>query len=303
LDEKAGEEHPTIGGLRIGKPLPERGVDEPSDEELEWEQDGQYYHYLTKWMHTLSRVAVVTGEPKYAQWGIELAQAAHKAFTFTAGGGRRRMYWKMSIDLSRPLVPSMGLHDPLDGDVTYLELQTISFRIPALSNLDLKSQLADMAAICWGSSWITDDPLGLGGLLFDASRIGQLMVLGAPDHSRLLRKVLDSAQPGMESFSIGDALRLPAQYRLAFRELGLSLGLKAVERLDALAKQHPSILDAKKDLSRRTVELMRFAPIGSEIERIWTEPINQKGNTWMDHQDINSMMLVTSLAPDAFLSI
>ena len=28
------------------------------------------------------------------------------------------MYWKLSIDLSRPLVASMGQHDPLDGLVT-----------------------------------------------------------------------------------------------------------------------------------------------------------------------------------------
>ena len=32
------------------------------------------------------------------------------------------MYWKMSIDLSRPLVASMGQHDPLDGFVTCAEL-------------------------------------------------------------------------------------------------------------------------------------------------------------------------------------
>ncbi|MDD1743987.1 MAG: hypothetical protein LUO85_05105, partial [Methanomassiliicoccales archaeon] len=292
LDEKSGEEHPTIGGLRIGKPLPERAVDEPPDEELEWEQDGQYYHYLTKWMHALSRLSIVSDETKYAIHGIELARAAHKAFAYTpVAGGRRRMYWKMSIDLSRPLVPSMGLHDPLDGYVTYLELQTIASRIPALSELNLKPELADMATICRGGSWVTDDPLGIGGLLFDASRIGQLMVLGAPDHSRLLRKVLDSAQPGVESFSIGAALCHPAQYRLAFRELGLSLGLKAVERLNALAKQHPEVLDARKDLVRRTMEMMSFASVGTKIERFWTEPTNRTGSTWIDHQDINAVML------------
>lgn len=38
--------HPTGRGLRIGKPLAEREVDEPYDPELEWERDGQYYHYL-----------------------------------------------------------------------------------------------------------------------------------------------------------------------------------------------------------------------------------------------------------------
>ena len=39
------------------------------------------------------------------------------------------MYWKMSIDLTRPLVPSMGQHDPLDGLVTYNELQLTATRV------------------------------------------------------------------------------------------------------------------------------------------------------------------------------
>jgi hypothetical protein len=46
-----------VGGLRIGKPLKERGANEPIDESLEWDRDGQYFHYLTKWMHALCRAA------------------------------------------------------------------------------------------------------------------------------------------------------------------------------------------------------------------------------------------------------
>ncbi|MEM2640945.1 MAG: hypothetical protein QW374_06820 [Candidatus Bathyarchaeia archaeon] len=48
LNDEEGFKHPTIGGLRIGKPLPERKPDEPLDEYLEWEWDGQYYHYLMR---------------------------------------------------------------------------------------------------------------------------------------------------------------------------------------------------------------------------------------------------------------
>ena len=55
LSEREGAEHPTLGGLRIGKPLPERGADEPPNARLEWDRDGQYFHYLTKWMDALSR--------------------------------------------------------------------------------------------------------------------------------------------------------------------------------------------------------------------------------------------------------
>jgi len=48
LGEREGEAHPTRGGLRIGKALPERGPGEPFDQGLEWDRDGQYFHYLTK---------------------------------------------------------------------------------------------------------------------------------------------------------------------------------------------------------------------------------------------------------------
>ena len=58
LDEENGPLHPTIGGLRIGKPLKERQNAERFDERLEWDRDGQYFHYLTKWMHALSQIAV-----------------------------------------------------------------------------------------------------------------------------------------------------------------------------------------------------------------------------------------------------
>ncbi|MGO9415505.1 MAG: hypothetical protein ACLP51_10260, partial [Syntrophobacteraceae bacterium] len=56
LDEQQAELHPTAGGLRIGKKMNERGPGDPFDEQLEWDRDGQYYHYLTKWMHALNCV-------------------------------------------------------------------------------------------------------------------------------------------------------------------------------------------------------------------------------------------------------
>src|SRR5688572_8941428 len=74
-------DHPTRAGLRIGKKLPERRPGEPLDERLEWERDGQYFHYLTKWMHALDQATRRTGEPKFNLWARELAVVAHRAFT------------------------------------------------------------------------------------------------------------------------------------------------------------------------------------------------------------------------------
>jgi len=74
LDEEARRRHPTLGGLRIGKPLRDRGADEIIDERLEWDRDGQYFHYLTKWVHALCRTAFVMRSHECAQWAGELAQ-------------------------------------------------------------------------------------------------------------------------------------------------------------------------------------------------------------------------------------
>jgi hypothetical protein len=80
LSEHEGEQHPTAGGLRIGKPLAERAAREPLDPELEWERDGQYFHYLTKWMLALSQLALATGDATHNRHAIELARAAVRAF-------------------------------------------------------------------------------------------------------------------------------------------------------------------------------------------------------------------------------
>jgi len=167
LDEKEGRMHPTIGGLRIGKEINERRPEDPFDERLEWDRDGQYYHYLTKWMHALDRVSRVTGDSKYNRWAIELAKTAHEGFTYVpSSGGPKRMYWKMSIDLTHPLVPSMGHHDPLDGFITYHQLQATTAKKGEKSPfLDLNAEIADTAAMCKGRSWVTDDPLGIGGIV------------------------------------------------------------------------------------------------------------------------------------------
>ncbi|HEB81676.1 MAG TPA: hypothetical protein ENJ11_02310, partial [Gammaproteobacteria bacterium] len=95
LDNKEAERHPTAGGLRIGKKLAERRPDEAFDEQLEWDRDGQHFHYLTKWMHALNRVSRVTDKGIYNQWAIELAQVAHGAFTYQPAGSQvKRMVWK-----------------------------------------------------------------------------------------------------------------------------------------------------------------------------------------------------------------
>jgi hypothetical protein len=304
LDELEGSLHPTRGGLRIGKKLKERRLSEPLDERLEWDRDGQYYHYLTKWMHALNRVTRVTEDFTYNRWALELARSAHAGFVSTASrGGSKRMHWKMSIDLSYPLVPSMGLHDPLDGLITYTQLQATATKDPEPAAKDLSGEIADMARMCQGKNWVTDDPLGIGGLLSDAFRVAQLMVKGYFADMDLLAILLDASGRGLEAFGREDALRLPADDRLAFRELGLSIGLEAVERLSGFLERNEGAFSKERELKVRTKALKQYEAFAEAIDKFWLEPEQQRVRSWTEHQEINMVMLATCLAPDGYLML
>ncbi len=305
LPEQEGRLHPTRGGLRIGKPLQERRLTEPSDERREWDRDGQYFHYLTKWMHALNRISRVTGDSQYTLWAVELADAAHAGFTCTSpAGGRKQMYWKMSIDLSRPLVTAMGQHDPLNGFVTFSELgmtATRDFGFPQQANLS--TMITDMAGICRGMSLTTEDPLGTGGLLADATRIAGLIITGKYRYEHLLEQVMDAALRGTIAFSESDDRRLPAGYRLAFRELGLSIGLKGMQQLEEVIRMNPGVFGQKSRLHTIAEDLTMYVPLGETIEKFWMDHRNREAATWQEHHDINRVMLATSLAPEGFLVI
>jgi hypothetical protein len=305
LPEQEGAVHPTLGGLRIGKPLRERGPTEPYDERREWDQDGQYYHYLTKWMHALHQAGRVTNDVKYLTWAIELAQTVHAGFTYLPrSGGRKRMFWKMSTDLTRPLVPSMGQHDPLDGFVTYQELQHAAlqdFRLA--SRPGLNAAIADMADICQGMRLSTDDPLGIGGLLSDAVRVAQLTIQRGSAFGDLLESILDSGLKGVDYIKKGGSLGLPAACRLPFRELGLSIGLSGAELLQEWIGENPALFGRPDILQRQVGSLMGLRVVRSSIEQFWMRDTNRQADTWTGHQEINMVMLATSLAPRGFLLI
>jgi len=42
-------------------------------------------------------------------------------------------------------------------------------------------------------------------------------------------------------------------------------------------------------------DLERYVPLADGIERFWLDPLHQDSGSWKSHQDINSVMLVTSL--------
>jgi hypothetical protein len=287
LPEEEGERHPTRGGLRIGKPMPERRPTEPFDAHAEWNRDGQYFHYLTQWMHALHRAAETTGQRVFDDWALELAQAAHAAFARRdAGRGSIQLVWKMSIDLRRVLVPSTGQHDALDALTTYHELVG--------SGPELSREISEAQQIAAAGALETDDALGTGALLLSAYRLAVAMRGPGPDLRPLLQRVLSAARLSLEVCARGDPLSAPAHSRLAFRELGLAIGLHAVGQW-----RDDGALD--RDMRDLLTAILGYLPLAARIDELWSDDGQRRTPSWAAHRHINSVMLATSLLPEGYL--
>ena len=305
LGEREGESHPTRRGLRIGKKLPERSPRDPPDEELEWDRDGQYFHYLTKWMHALDQVSRATRDPRYNLWARELSAVAHRSFVCDpAGSGGRRMVWKMSTDLSRPLVLSMGQHDPLDGLITCIQLQTTASLLSSSRvGPRLEEAVGDFVSMVEATDVRTADSLGLGGLLSDACRVAQLMQRGAFGDGNLLETLLAGAHDGLSLYSRRGDWQQPASRRMAFRELGLAVGFFAIELIERLGRGKDDLFARRPGARARLEALVAYVPLGTAIRSFWLDPEHRRTRTWLEHREINEVMLATSLIPEAYLII
>ncbi|HEX4954113.1 MAG TPA: hypothetical protein VF017_12045 [Thermoanaerobaculia bacterium] len=125
-------------GLRIGE-APDR--------------DGQYFHYLAKWLFALDRLGRVRSG--YRERAIELARAIHPAFLERGHG----VWWKMTEDLSGPYGGyGFGALDAFDGYAVYR----------LLAPHELRQEITEMAELIetsWQKLAITQD-LGLGMMLW-----------------------------------------------------------------------------------------------------------------------------------------
>jgi len=256
-------------------------------------------------MHALDCVSRNTGKSIYNHWALELAEVAHAAFTYTpSAGGTKRIYWKMSVDLSRPLVDSMGQHDPLDGLISYQQLEATAKQFPERSSeLSLKTEIDEMVAMCAGQNWATEDALGIGGLLSDAFKLAQLIDVHQLHESARLEALLREIEYSLRAFATHRQLNLPAEYRLAFRELGLSIGLHAITRMQKLVEQSSAHFTNANQLTTLLTNLSRFHHIHEFIENFWSDPGHQSAKSWQEHADINNVMLATSLAPEGYLKL
>jgi hypothetical protein len=296
FDEDDAREHPTAGGLRIGKERPERPRGQPIDRRDEWNRDGQYFHYNTKWAMALDRLGRATDDAKYSRWGRELMVASHDGFVYRSQpGDELRMYWKMRTDLSGPLVESMGQLDPLDGFETCRELLSSP---PATNggSEEFDDVIADFDAMLEPRDWRTSDPLGLGGVLMQAYRSFQLaeQTDATAEH---LDDILQGAAVGLEQYQQANRLDAPSDQRLAFREFGLALGLSLAESMSV------SNVDFSADAQAALGEIRAYDEYRHTIIDFWLESSHRQSETWTEHRDINEVMLASALLGDDVLAI
>jgi len=195
----------------------------------------------------------------------------------------------------------MGQHAPLDGFITYNELQNrYKFNINN-PNSNIVAEIIDMKTICNGINMITNDPLGIGGLLSDSYRIVQLLISGELNYPELLKRVLNSVSTSLKLYVAENHLTYPSDYRLAFRELGLSIGLKGLKKVMECLKENQFF--AKSSFYHQFKPLNEYLYLGNSIEEFWKDKKNRKNTVWRDHNDINTVMLATTIIPEGFLKL
>jgi len=235
---QATDEHPLLGGLRIGKEKPEGLRD----------GDGQYYHYLTKWAFALNCMSKARGDAHYNELAVELIKAIHPHFVFERDSARPTMVWKTSIDLTTPVVHSEGNLDPFDGYATYRIIQNNS-EIPSVLEREI-NELKRIVDLKY-TTYTSDDPLDLGETLW----ITHFFI-----EEIWAKSMASAAYKYLEQLWQHEYFDMPLGYRLAFREFGTTLGVqvnscegknaKWQERNESLYKDWlPKLYDRDNDIT------------------------------------------------------
>ena len=279
LSEEEGKKHPTINGLRIGKELPERKPGEPYNDREEWSRDGQYFHYHTRWINALLTAYTVSNDNHYLTCAHELYLAGRHFIQQTDHG--LSMFWKMSTDLSRPLVRSMGAHDPLEGLIySYSVLDLVE---PTEKDLSLQKKFE---ALCKNLDWKTSDPLGLGGLMLNTVRAYKLSKVNITlPESISAKKLLSDSLDSLRLMEKRHHADLPANQRLAFRDCGCSLGFHVME----------NYYTELMGISHEVEDMLHYKEYIHALDMFWLNPKNQEATSWQDHAHINTVTLAASL--------
>ncbi|KAI5307937.1 hypothetical protein KEM55_007000, partial [Ascosphaera atra] len=258
----ATDEKPLRCGLRIGK------VDESGPD-----GDGQYLHYLTVWMFALNRTSVATGDSKWNSLAISMVKGVYKRFLNMrlASQGRVRTYWKMSTDLSKPLVTNMGMLDAFDMAACLVRLEACARRF---GTKEVLGHITETFLLMARSQPIADDHdplnLGIGAWLAHWSAkyepwAAALMERNAENLLALLNK--DYYDP--------TDLRI----RMAYREFGAVLGARCLD---------PSLLRSQ-DIPRL------IEPYCESMMGFWEEQLD--GQVAKDLRPITYVMMASAYIP------
>ena len=123
------------------------------------------------------------------------------------------------------------------------------------------------------------------------------------DDIHLLEDILGACRNGLASLLAGGYLNQPVSYRLAFRELGLAIGLKALPIVSDAVKKNDGPFESGTAVKRIVDQLSRYESRSEEIVRVWLPHAQNQDQIWKSHQDINEVMLATALIPETFLSV
>eukprot|EP00923_Selenidium_pygospionis_P013090 GHVN01022611.1.p1 GENE.GHVN01022611.1~~GHVN01022611.1.p1 ORF type:complete len:463 (+),score=79.89 GHVN01022611.1:151-1389(+) len=307
----------TNGGMRIGKAYSEDLKVDPHDDPFSYDRDGQYFHYLTKWLNALCLFADETNDASLAELAVRTANQILPSFHHVTRDGSNMLYWKMSIDLTHPTVRSMGAHDAVDGLIAYLQVKATADRfqldghLTATDHLTATGHLSqhinllskvidDQNVLC--RSPRGSDSLEAGGLLINAVHLSAMMRCDSSlDQGDLLVRLLRHSLPIVKGCHREMCERpIGLQRRLPFRDFGLSTGLKGVV---ALHENENNSLNMKKSgqVWQLVDEILAAGvPVLKEMES-WNMSHLQTLASWRDHEQITNVMYASHLCPKGFL--
>jgi hypothetical protein len=174
------------------------------------------------------------------------------------------MYWKMSMDLRKPLVRSEGNLDPVDGLVVFRMLQETDRELwggEAEGREVLRAEIEDYEKIVetkW-RGYSSDDPLDLGMTLWTAHHYAQTDQWSEALVKQARRDLAELF--GMRYF---DA---PTRRRLAFREFGTCLGIRCGAELAASEKER-ELWERRADSITQQWESAGIVPVPDETTRL-----------------------------------
>ncbi|OBT60430.1 hypothetical protein VE03_10133 [Pseudogymnoascus sp. 23342-1-I1] len=250
----ATDENPLGGGLRIGK-----------EEASGPDGDGQYHHYLTIWMFALNRLSIASGMATYNDQAISLACGIHPRFFIGRTTSSPRMVWKISMDMTKPLVSSQGRLDATTGFVVFRLLQEA-----AKESHVLETEIADYHKVISqrDSPDATNDTLDLGMALWTAHWYAE--------KDQWLEKLGENCLEATKKiFGDEEYKKRTSPHRLAFREFGALMGARCYaydEYMEALtdsiiAMWEKLLSKAPEDLRPITMVMYSAALLPTAFQR------------------------------------